>query len=290
MPVEDAPRRTVDARLEVLVRQVRDLPALPQAAVKVMQMVDDPRTSAPELARVLSTDQAMTARILKLANSAFYGASRRVSTVSEAVVLLGLRTVRNMAMALGCQDMMERGLPGYALERGALWRHSFCSAFAAQALAKRAGYRVTEEAFVGGLLHDIGKVVLNVYLQATFACIAERAAQKGMAFMDAERSVLGFDHAEAGARVLEKWNLPLALVNCVRWHHEPLAQPEFSPLTGVVHVADVLCLMLGVGLGGDGLNYPLADGILDRLRLTEADFEETAAQVCEACAQSDSLF
>lgn len=279
-----------DVRLENLVRQVRDLPAMPDLAFKVMRLVDDPQTNAADVARVLSADQALTARLLKLANSAFYGASRRISTVTEAVVLLGMRTVRNMTVALKCQDMLAAALPGYAMRQGDLWRHSFCCAYAAQCLAKRSGYRIVEEAFVGGLLHDIGKVVINVYLQAEFACIADLAAADNLPFMDAERAVLGFDHAEAGGRVLEKWRLPPTLVECVRYHHAPLDQPIPTPLTALVHVADVLCLMLGVGLGADGLNYPLQDGTLEMLRLTASDFEETTLHVSEALSQSESLF
>lgn len=279
-----------DARLEGLIRQARDLPALPDLALKVMRLADDPRASAADVARVLAADQGMTVRVLKLANSAFYGIPRRVSTVTDAVVLLGMRTVRNMTFALGCQPLLECALPGYVLRPGDLWRHSFCCAFAAQRLAQRTQYRVVEEAFVGGLLHDVGKVILNTHLQAEFAEVFEYAATHGVAFMDAERAVLGFDHAEAGARVLARWNLPPALVDCVRYHHEPLNQPTPSPLTGLVHVADVMCLLLGIGLGGDGLQYPLQDGVLEMLQLSPADFEQTTSDVCEALSHSDILF
>lgn len=279
-----------DSRLDDLVRQVRDLPALPDLAVKVMHLTDNPRVSAGDVARVLSADQAMTARVLRLANSAFYGVPQRVSTVTEAVVLLGLRTVRNMTMALGCQSMMERSLPGYVLRAGDLWRHSFCCAFAAQNLAKRTRYRVVEEAFVGGLLHDIGKVVMNMYLQTEIGQIVQFTADRNVLFTDAERAVLGFDHAEAGARVLSRWNLPPNLVECVRYHHDPLSQPEPSPLTGLVHIADVICLLLGVGVGGDGLQYPLQEGVLEMLGLSARDIEETTVNVTEALSHADVLF
>jgi putative nucleotidyltransferase with HDIG domain len=279
-----------DVRLDNLVRQVRDLPALPELAFRVMRLVDDPQTSATDVARVLSSDQAMTARVLKLANSAFYGTGRRIGTVTDAVVLLGMRTVRNMTVALKCQSMLVSPLPAYALCQDDLWRHSFCSAYAAQCLAKRAGYRAVEEAFVGGLLHDIGKVVLNIYLRPELALVDRLTTAARIPFMDAERAVLGFDHAEAGARVLEKWNLPSTLVECVRYHHVPFSQPTPSPLTALVHVADVLCMMLGVGLGIDGLNYPLQTEALTLLRLTETDFEEVAQMVTDAMSESDLLF
>ena len=279
-----------DARLEALLRQVRDLPALPAAVLRVMQLTDDPKASAADVARAMASDQALALRVLKLANSAFYGASRRISTVSEAVVILGMRTTRNLVMATGCQDMLEVSVGGYAMPRGALWRHSLACGSAAQALAIRAKYRATEEAFVAGLLHDIGKVVLNMYLKEQFVKVLIRAAGGKITYVEAEREILGFDHAEAGARLLERWNLPANLVSAVRYHHRPLQDEPKSLLPCIVHVADAICLTLGIGLGMDGLTYALQPEALAALNLTDADFEEVANQVCDTMTQAGSVF
>jgi len=279
-----------DPRLDALVRQVRGLPALPAAVARVMQLTDDPKAGAADVARALASDQALAARMLKLANSAFYGASRRVSTVSEAVVTLGMRTTRNLVMATSCQEMLEGDVAGYALPRGALWRHSLACAFAAQALAGRARYRATEEAFVAGLLHDIGKVVLSTYLKEQFARVLLRAQGGELTFAEAERETLGFDHAEAGARLLERWNLPSSLVAAVRHHHAPLESPSPSLLPCLVHVADAICLTLGIGLGLDGLAYTLHPEALAALGLTDADFEQVAGQTCDTLAQAGPMF
>ena len=280
-----------DTGLEGLIHQVRDLPALPAAVVRVMQLTDDPKAGMTDVARALASDQALAARVLKLANSAFYGSRRRISTVSEAVITLGMRTTRNLVMATSCQEMLERNVAGYALPPGALWRHSLACACAAQALAVRARYRATEEAFVAGLLHDIGKVVLNTYLKDQFTHVFLRAAQGGITFAQAEREVLGFDHAEAGACLLERWSLPASLVAAVRWHHAPLESPSPSLLPCLVHVADAVCLTLGVGLGLDGLAYTLHPEALAALDLTPADFEQVASQICDTLAEAgpDSL-
>ncbi len=279
-----------DSGLETLVRQVRDLPALPAAVVRVMQLTDDPKAGTADVARAMASDQALAARVLRLANSAFYGSSRRISTVSEAVTTLGMRTTRNLVMATSCQEMLEQDIAGYALPRGALWRHSLACASAARALAQRARYRATEEAFVAGLLHDIGKVVLNTYLKEQFARVFLRAARGDMTFAQAEREVLGFDHAEAGARLLERWNLPDSLVTAVRWHHAPLASPSPSLLPCLVHVADAVCLTLGIGLGLDGLAYMFHPEALAALDLTVADFEQVASQTCDTLAQAGPVF
>ena len=283
-------RPASEAALEALVRQVRDLPALPAAVLRVMQTADDPKASASDVARALASDQALAARVLKLANSAFYGASRRISTVSEAVVILGLRTTRNLAMATSCEEMLTREVSGYAMQRGALWRHSLACGTAAQALAKRAGIRGVEEAFVAGLLHDIGKVILSAYQREKFALTLRRTLEQGISYCEAEREIFGFDHAEAGARLLERWNLPSALVSAVRWHHTPQDAPESSPLPMLVHVADAICLTLGIGLGVDGLAYRLQPDALSSLHLTEDDFEQVASQVCDTLSQAGPVF
>ena len=279
-----------DLRLEALVRQVRDLPALPAAVVRVMQLTDDPKAGMADVARELGSDQSLAVRVLRLANSAFYGSSRRISSVSEAVITLGMRTTRNLVMATSCQEMLEQGVTGYALPRGALWRHSLACASAAQALAQRARYRATEEAFVAGLLHDIGKVVLDTYLKEQFAHVFIRAVGGKLTFAEAEQEVLGFDHAEAGARLLERWNLPASLVTAVRWHHAPLEDPSSSLLPCLVHVADAICLTLGIGLGLDGLAYTLHPEALAALDLTAADFEQVASQTCDTLAQAGPVF
>jgi len=279
-----------DTGLETLIRRVRDLPALPAAVVRVMQLTADPKAGMPDVARALASDQALAARVLKLANSAFYGSSRRISTVSEAVITLGMRTTRNLVMATSCQEMLERNVAGYALPPGALWRHSLACASAAQALAARARYRATEEAFVAGLLHDVGKVVLNTYLKDQFARVFLRATHGDMTFAEAERETLGFDHAEAGACLLERWSLPAALVSAVRWHHAPLESPSPSLLPCLVHVADAVCLTLGVGLGLDGLAYTLHPEALAALDLTPADFEQVASQTCDMLASAGPVF
>lgn len=277
-------------RLDALVRQVRDLPALPNTVVRVMQISDDPKSGTSDVAKVLISDQALAARVLKLANSAFYGASRRIATVSDAVVILGMRTTRNLVMATGCQELLEQEVAGYCLPRGALLRHSLACASAAQVLAKRTKYRGAEEAFVAGLLHDLGKVVMNLYLRDQFIQVLIQAAAGEMTYADAEQAVFSFDHAEAGAYLLERWNLPASLVSAVRYHHTPLDAPGDSPLPCLVHVADAICMTLGIGLGLDGLAYTLQPEALSRLQLTADDFEEVASQTCDMLSEAGPLF
>ncbi len=276
-------------RLNALVRQVRELPALPETVLRVMQITEDPKASIADVAKALVSDQALAARVLKLANSAFYGSSRRIGTVSDAVVILGMRTTRNLVMAASCEALLEGEVAGYGLPRGALLRHSLACASAAQALAKRARYRGMEEAFVAGLLHDIGKVVMNAYQCDQFGEVLAKVSG-GVTYAEAERAVFGFDHAEAGGCLLERWNLPLPLVSAVRHHHAPLDAPGDSPLPCLVHAADAVCLALGIGLGLNGRTDTLQPEALSILGLTPEDYNEVARQTCDLLAEAGPLF
>lgn len=279
----------VPEKLQQLVQTIRDLPALPEVVVRVMRMTEDPRTDAQSIARVIATDQAMAARVLKLANSAFYGLPRRVSTLSEAVVILGFRTIKNLAIAASTFELLNREIAGYWLQRGELWRHSLACAIGAQMIARRIRLPVTEEAFVAGLLHDIGKVAINLFVREQFDQIMERALQDRIAFVDAEQAVLGFNHAMAGGLIAEKWNLPPSLVAVIKYHHQPSTAPERDPMISIVHLADVLTITLGIGIGGDGLYYHFEEDTLTMFGLEQTDLDELCEQIVEQMARAASL-
>lgn len=269
----------IEFRMQLLLRQIKDLPALPDVAVRVMRAADDSKSSITDVAKAISADQALTARVLRLANSSFYGAIRTISTVSDAVVMLGLKTVRNLALAASCQDILSGETAGYRMGRGELWRHSICCAITAQNLSKRIKYPVAEEAFVAGLLHDVGKVLISLHMRSQFNAVLHTVVKKRIPFVDAERMIIGFDHSEIGARMLEKWNLPESLVQAVRYHHNPLGTNPIRPLSCLIHISDLICMMLGIGLGADGMLYSLDPRVMDILKITDQDIEYTMAEV-----------
>jgi putative nucleotidyltransferase with HDIG domain len=280
---------TAEKRLHWLIEETNDLPTLPQVTMEVAQLVDSQTASAPKVAQALARDQVLTAQVLKMANSAFYGAPRRISTVTDAIVLLGMHTIRNMTMAVSCQNVLDREVLSYAIRRGDLWKHSICVAYAAQQIAKRAKYRITEEAFVAGLLHDIGKVLISTYLSAEFNNVMVHAREMNQSFSSAEQDILGFDHAEVGARLTEHWNLPNHLVQAIRYHHNPSWQDPPNTLTAIVHLADVLCITLGIGLGSDGLQYALEQATLERLNLDEAAVDSLLMLISEFAANAQPM-
>lgn len=275
--------------LEQIVRGVNDLPALPHVALQIMRMVEDPNTSAQDINSVIIQDQSLTAKVLRLANSAFYGYPRRISTVTDAIILLGFNTVKSLVMAASVSEVMSREMAGYALAPGELWRHSQATAMTARLLARKVRYRNPDVAYIAGLLHDIGKVILNQYLQGAYKEVIQEMQQGRMDFVTAEHLILGFTHAEVGARVAEKWNLPPELVEPIAYHHNPQLAVNDERLTAIVHVADAICMMMGIGLGVDGMSYPLAQSALNVLNLKASEVEEMLETLTDVFVDDNSF-
>lgn len=257
--------------LNQLVNCVQELPPLPDTALKVLKMADDPAISARDIGHTISADIALTSQLLKIANSAYYGMPRKVSTVSEAVLILGMQALRNLALAAAACDTLKREMPGYCMAAGELWQHSIICAITAQLIARRTKAVRIEEAFVAGLLHDVGKVVLNIHVEHQFQAILALAELDAMPFHEAEKCVLGFDHAEVGAQVAEKWNLPSSLCSAIAGHHcldRGSATPE---LTAIIYLANALCNAEGLPLGSVQLPADIHPAALQRLNLSEHD-------------------
>jgi putative nucleotidyltransferase with HDIG domain len=267
--------------VESIVEAVNDLPALPQVVVQVIKLTEDPDSTAQDINRVLSQDQAITARVLKMANSAFYGFPRRIGSVTDAIVLLGFRTLRSIVMAASVSDILVKEMPGYALEYGELWRHSQCAAMAARLIARKSKFALLDLAYTAALLHDIGKVILNSTMQDSYREVVNRVNDENISFIDAENQILGFNHAQVGARVAERWNLPLETVEAIQLHHNP-DEARLNPrLTAIVHLADAVCVSMGVGMGIDGLLYPMSGEAMQLLNLDEMEIENTISELID---------
>lgn len=276
--------------LEDLVSKTTDLPTFPAAALAVMREADSPTSTASSIARHLAQDQALSARVLRLSNSAFYGLSRQVGEIQEAVVVLGMRCIRNLAMIASTYPWMSRAYAGYDLGPQAMWTHSFAVAAGAQLVARRSGKADGDSAFTAGLLHDLGKVVLSVWLEGKLHAMQLLAIRDQQTFDHVERRILGYDHAEVGAHLADTWNLPKNLVNAIRHHHHPNDLEGGNSLVDCVHVADYLTMSMGYGLGGDGLRYEFQAEALQRLGLSEEDVDELTAEFIDAYNSYEQLF
>ncbi|HOB90635.1 MAG: HDOD domain-containing protein [Bacillota bacterium] len=275
-------RPQAEQMMNDIFRRVGDLPPLPAVAAKVLEILKDPDADLTALVSIIEKDQALTAKILRVSNSAYYGLVRRISTVKDAVVTLGFNNMRNQVLALSAYSLMQGPASGYALEAGSLWDHSLCTGLCAEHLADTLGYKsIKDEVFIGGLLHDIGKTILSYYVSARFSNILERVDQLGQTFVEAERAELGFDHAEVGARVALRWNLPESLVSMIGDHHKPDLKSVNAARVCLVHVADAIASMLGVGIGVDALEKRLREEAAQLIGLTDHAVQDAMAYMSD---------
>lgn len=275
--------------IEDIVSKTQDLPTMPAAALAVMRETEDPESTANTVARHLAQDQALTARVLRLANSAFYGLPRQVTSAQDAVVVLGMRAVKNLSLIASTYPWLSKPLVGYAMEPMELWRHSFAVGVGAQYIADKTRTADSDEAFTSGLLHDLGKLALSVWLEDKIGPMLEVSRRGQMPFEDVERKVLGFDHAEVGAFMGESWNLPPQIVKAMKFHHRPHEMTPPSTLVDCVHVADYMSVHLGIGSNIDDLPHELDLGAMERLALTLDDLECLAEGYVESFHEQERL-
>ena len=252
--------------------QVKSFPGLPSTSTKLLKLLKDPDSSAAQIEAVLKYDPGLTANILKLTNSAYFGIPTKVSSVKQAVVLLGWKRVLQLVMTMCMSTVMKRAVPGYDLSHGELWRHSVAVSVAAESVVKALKIPGADEVFTAALLHDVGKLVLGDFVKDDIHKI-DNIVSKGIAFEVAEFIVLGIDHANIGARVLEKWAFPEHLVNAVRWHHDPEKCSNHCIFSDIIHVANALGLMIGYGNMGNGLEAVPSSSVTERLGLKPAHLE-----------------
>ncbi len=264
-------------RLKPIMDLVESFPGLPGVSAKLLRMLEDPDVSAGRIEAEIRYDPGLTANLLKLANSAYYGFARKIGSLHQAIVMLGTRQIVRMVMAACMSTVMNDPVIGYGLNPGDLWRHAIAVSVASEGLLRELGRPAAPEIFTAALLHDIGKLILGRFVREQFPEIDAQAAGD-TPFQEAERRVLGIDHAEVGADILRRWRLPETIVASVRWHHDPDAAPQPSDMIDLVHVADVLCLMIGVGVGREGLHYAPSAMASSRLDLKSRHLETVASE------------
>lgn len=263
-----------------ILAKVKSFPTMPDAAAKLLKLLDNPDSTVAQIGQILRYDPALTANLLKLTNSAYFGLPCQVGSVKQAVVLLGWKKLIQLVMASCVNTVMGQPVSGYNLPAGELWRHSIAVSVAAENLAKELKVSASEEIFTAALLHDLGKLVLGGFVKEDLEKI-EIEASRGISFEVAENMVLGTDHTEVGAQILKNWSFPPALVNAVRWHHDPDSAGDTDTLVDIVHVANILCLMIGIGVGIEGLCYKPSPLATKRLGLRTKDLEIVASRTLQ---------
>ncbi len=237
-------------RLQEIIDTVEDLPSLPVVFTKIEDLLKDPDTTCLHVAEVISEDQSLSARLLKLVNSSFYGFQGEISTISRAVNILGFKALRDLVLATSVAEIFKN-VNGSGFDMQRFWEHSLGCAVGARVIAKYLGVKEEEEFFVCGLLHDIGRIVLENYFHDEFAQAFVLADKKKMHLVQAEEDVLGFSHADAGYLLTKKWQIPESVQDVIRMHHIPERSENFKKEIAVVHLADILSHAKEFGSSGN---------------------------------------
>lgn len=279
------------SRMGAILAAVRTVPTLSDVVSRVHVLMNDPRSSAADFERVIRTDPGLTTNLLRLANSAFFGVGREVVSVRQAVTVLGTRRVFDLAAAVSFMAVLPGRLPGYDLDARAMWRHCVAVALLGESLAGSVGFGRPDLLFTAGLLHDVGKLVISTFLANQREELERRLRGGGMALPAAERDVLGTDHADIGAAIAVRWQLPSSIAAAARWHHDPDAAPKETDraLVDLVHAANGLAHMLGFGADVAGLQRPLSAAACERLGVTAEQLEAVACDSLEPIEQMAGL-
>lgn len=238
-------------KLRPMIEGINDLPTLPTVVSRIISQIANPATNAADIGKLIEQDQALTSKVLRLVNSAYYGFPKQIKSIQHAVVILGFNKVKTVTTTAAVFDLIrQRDCAGLDLRR--FWQHALGSAIASKVTAEYIGIgHSAEDAFIGGLLHDLGKVVLDQFQHQLYAPVLQYARDKGILLTEAEDEVLGLNHTQIGEWVMEKWRLPQVIVCMVRHHHSPNNSPDRREMVNAVHMGDILVRALGVGNGGD---------------------------------------
>jgi putative nucleotidyltransferase with HDIG domain len=256
--------------------RIRKLPLFSELPARLAALMANPNTGVEEFDKAIKPDPGMTANLLRLANSAYFGLSRRIGTAREAISILGLRRVYDVAALTAVQRSLPDRLPGYELTSKGYWQHCVAVAVLCEKLARAHGEQPPALAFTAGLMHDIGKLVLGEFLSLHAAELLARMRSEGVTLINAEREILGADHGEIGFELARAWHLPEIVAAVIRWHHDPDRAPDGPERTCVdlVHVGDALAHSMGFGADVGELHRPLIASALDRLHLAKQALEK----------------
>lgn len=275
--------------LKSILKKIDSLKPVSQVVNKVMSVAKDSNSSMTDLSKIIVYDAALTANILKVANSAYFGMSGKVDSVHQAIIYMGMNQVADIVMLVSGSEDLKRAQEGYGLGEGELWKYSVSSALISRELAENKKAKETNLIFTAALLKDVGKVILNQYVRDSYDKINTLVTEQGFTFIEAEKAVIGIDHAELGAMVAETWKFSPKMVEIIRNHHYPDESLGSYFETCIVCLADTLCMMMGIGVGSDSQAYRFHQKVVKRLELTERDFQEIIAKFAEKLQHVKSL-
>jgi len=283
-----------DARGEVsfkaLIKKIDELKPLSEIARRVISRIEYSEPDLADLERYILKDQALTANILRVCNSAYYGFQHRIASIRKAVVLLGMKTLKNIVLAASLYNLYNDRIKGYFLGKGEMSKHSVCCGMVSQLIAVEKKLGDPDIVFTAGLLHDIGKVILDQYAFERLNLIMDQVLNEEMPFVMAENKILGHDHAQVGGLIAKEWSLPDVLTEAISFHHQPDKAMQNPEVVSIVHIADVICSMADASGGADGLANRIHQFAISSINFQEDDVERIIEKLPEIMKQGETFF
>ena len=281
----------IKQRIENTINNIAALPTIPDVATKILNMVNDPDVSFKAVAEEISKDQAMTTNILKLCNSAYFSKGKEISSIDRAIVTLGIREVTNIVMVVAAKPLLDKFVIGYDLAKGELWKQGLLVGTMSKKIALQRNRKdIADIVFTGGIIHNIGKTVLAIFVQNTYNDIMNEITAKNLTFSEAEKSIMGYSHEEISEKILEKWNFPPVLRAIARYYSEPENAPQqFKQEVSIVHIANTVSIMAGIGIGSDGLFHQLSSDAIEAAGIKNEELEELFAKIPEMTKQVQEI-
>lgn len=280
---------------ELLLKKIRDIPSLPEVVNRIIQLLGKPNTPASQIADLIAYDPGLTSRVLRMVNSAAYGFQRQISSVQHGIMILGFNTVRGLVLSTSIFKMLASRSSTGALEHKDIWEHSIATAIAAKITSRYLGIPDADDAFSAGMLHDVGKMVLDLYFTSDYLPVINEAKKKNMAphgktFMALEKEMLGMSHTEIGAALAAKWKLPVAINQVIEFHHAPERAKLCQPLVFAVALANELAQYLAIDEAerGDVKDF-CSPEILAHFALEKEMLEKLAAHIEEELSTTGDL-
>jgi len=259
--------------VQSIVESSYQLPPFPTVLQRALQLLDSPKSSVQSLVEVIQYDQAITANVLRVCNSAFFSLRSPVHSLRDALVRIGFNQVLEIILSRGIGHFIAKDYPGYDLAEGQLWRHSVTCALLSQIIAERLHEPPSPTHFTAALLHDIGKVILSKFVKDRIEEIRKIVLEENLSFLEAEKRTLGLDHAELGGKIAEHWEFPRVIVSAIRFHHTPLEASEDPEISKRIYLCDMVAILTGIGGGADGLSYHAHKEVMEEYQLKEKDIE-----------------
>jgi len=271
--------------MEKILGKINDLPPFPVVVSRVMRMFTDPEVTADQIADVVKFDQSLTTSVLRRCNSSYFGLRREITNLKEAVVFIGLADLKKIIIRSGTRQYFEKKEEGYEIEQGELWSHAIAVSIISEKLKDIFKNEESDYTFIAALLHDVGKLVMSMFVAEENNKINDIIDDEEISFLDAETRVLGTTHPEIGARVLEAWEFPEEIVEAVRKHHEPLAANS-TAMENTIKMADGLSMMMGFGTNVDGLNYRGFSDICEKYEIPQSVLEKIMAEALDEITET----